>query len=75
MQNLLETGKVKAIGVSNFQITHLERLLSHPSCKVVPAVNQIEVRLFPILLSRLELGLTRLPSSSIPITPREFSVL
>lgn len=43
MQKLLGTGKVKSIGVSNFQITHLEKLLSDPSCKVVPAVNQIEV--------------------------------
>lgn len=34
MQKLPETGKVKNIGVSNFGITHLERLLSDPSCKV-----------------------------------------
>jgi glycerol 2-dehydrogenase (NADP+) len=43
MQNLLNTGKVKTIGVSNFQISHLKRLLNDPSCKVVPAVNQIEL--------------------------------
>ncbi|KAJ5168644.1 NADP-dependent oxidoreductase domain-containing protein [Penicillium canariense] len=43
MQSLLETGKVKTIGVSNFQVSHLEKLLSDPSCKVVPAVNQIEL--------------------------------
>lgn len=43
MQKLLETGKVRNIGVSNFQITHLDRLLNDPSCTVVPAVNQIEV--------------------------------
>ncbi|CAK7204846.1 hypothetical protein SEUCBS139899_007608 [Sporothrix eucalyptigena] len=43
MQKLLDTGKVKSIGVSNFQIRHLEKLLSHPSCKIVPAVNQIEL--------------------------------
>ncbi|KAL1908627.1 hypothetical protein Sste5344_005451 [Sporothrix stenoceras] len=42
MQKLLDTGKAKSIGVSNFQIRHLEKLLSDPSCKVVPAVNQIE---------------------------------
>jgi aryl-alcohol dehydrogenase-like predicted oxidoreductase len=34
MQKLVETGKVKNIGVSNFGITHLERLLADPSCKV-----------------------------------------
>ncbi|KIW90260.1 uncharacterized protein Z519_08904 [Cladophialophora bantiana CBS 173.52] len=43
MQKLLDTGKVKNIGVSNFQIRHLEKLLGDPSCKVVPAVNQIEL--------------------------------
>ncbi|KAL4779402.1 NADP-dependent oxidoreductase domain-containing protein [Aspergillus varians] len=31
------------IGVSNFGIVHLQQLLNHPSCKVVPAVNQIEL--------------------------------
>ncbi|KAL1859666.1 hypothetical protein VTK73DRAFT_7516 [Phialemonium thermophilum] len=43
MQKLLETGKVRNIGVSNFQIRHLEKLLNDPSCKIVPAVNQIEL--------------------------------
>ncbi|KAI5308582.1 hypothetical protein KEM55_005361 [Ascosphaera atra] len=43
MQKFLEAGKVKTIGVSNFQIRHIDRLLSDPSCKVVPAVNQIEL--------------------------------
>ncbi|RKP11515.1 putative GCY1-galactose-induced protein of aldo/keto reductase family [Piptocephalis cylindrospora] len=45
MEALLDTGKVKAIGVSNFDIPHLQRLLSH--CKVRPAVNQVE--LHPLL--------------------------
>ncbi|KAI1630240.1 glycerol dehydrogenase Gcy1 [Exophiala viscosa] len=43
MQKLLDTGKVKNIGVSNFVISNLEKLLKDPSCKVVPAVNQIEL--------------------------------
>lgn len=43
MQKLLENGKVKGIGVSNFQIRHLERLLDDPTCTVIPAVNQLEV--------------------------------
>ncbi|RKP15220.1 NADP-dependent oxidoreductase domain-containing protein [Piptocephalis cylindrospora] len=45
MEALLETGKVKAIGVSNFDIPNLEKLLK--VAKVVPAVNQIE--LHPLL--------------------------
>lgn len=40
MEKLLKTGKVKAIGVSNFSVKFLENLLKE--AKVVPAVNQIE---------------------------------
>ena len=43
MQKLPATGKVKAIGVSNFAIKNLEILLNDPSCKIVPAVNQVEL--------------------------------
>ncbi|MCJ1312968.1 hypothetical protein MMC25_006644 [Agyrium rufum] len=43
MQKLQGTGKVKNIGVSNFGIKNLEILLNDPSCKTVPAVNQIEL--------------------------------
>jgi len=43
MQKLPATGKVKNIGVSNFGIKNLEKLLNDPSCKTVPAVNQIEL--------------------------------
>jgi glycerol 2-dehydrogenase (NADP+) len=43
MQKLLATGKVKNIGVSNFGIKNLEKLLSDPSCKTIPAVNQVEL--------------------------------
>lgn len=43
MQKLLGTGKVKNIGVSNFVPRNLEKLLNDPSCKTVPAVNQIEL--------------------------------
>ena len=41
LEVLLEQGKVRAIGVSNFMVDHLTRLLD--TAKVVPAVNQIEV--------------------------------
>ena len=40
MEKLLDTGKVRAIGVSNFTIQRLNDLLSKTD--VVPAVNQIE---------------------------------
>jgi diketogulonate reductase-like aldo/keto reductase len=41
LETLLADGKVRAIGVSNFMVDHLTRLLDVAS--VVPAVNQIEV--------------------------------
>ncbi|ORY89807.1 NADP-dependent oxidoreductase domain-containing protein [Leucosporidium creatinivorum] len=40
MVKLLDSGKVKAIGVSNFTIKHLEILAA--ASDVIPAVNQIE---------------------------------
>lgn len=43
MQDLLATGKTKAIGVSNFSINNLKTLKSSPNFKIVPAANQIEV--------------------------------
>jgi diketogulonate reductase-like aldo/keto reductase len=41
LETLLADGKVRAIGVSNFMVEHLTRLLDVAA--VVPAVNQIEV--------------------------------
>jgi diketogulonate reductase-like aldo/keto reductase len=40
MEELYEKGLIRAIGVSNFLVHHLENFL--PECKVIPAVNQIE---------------------------------
>jgi diketogulonate reductase-like aldo/keto reductase len=40
MEKLYHEGKVKAIGVCNFEIEHLERLLNE--CEVKPVLNQIE---------------------------------
>ena len=40
MEALLDTGKVRAIGVSNFNVRKLKDLLS--KCTVIPVVNQIE---------------------------------
>lgn len=39
----LDPAKVKAIGVSNFSITNLEKLLLALTTKVIPAANQIEI--------------------------------
>jgi methylglyoxal/glyoxal reductase len=40
MEELYEKNRIKAIGISNFLIHHLENLLPH--CNIVPAVNQVE---------------------------------
>ncbi|RSL34798.1 aldo/keto reductase [Salibacterium salarium] len=40
MEKLYRDGKVKAIGVCNFDTDHLQRL--HDECEVTPAVNQVE---------------------------------
>ncbi|GAA2237947.1 aldo/keto reductase [Herbiconiux moechotypicola] len=41
LEAILESGRAKAIGVSNFTVDHLERLLAETD--VVPAVNQVEL--------------------------------
>jgi methylglyoxal/glyoxal reductase len=40
MEELYRQGRVRAIGVSNFLIYHLEYFLPH--CEIIPAVNQVE---------------------------------
>lgn len=47
------SGKVRAIGVSNFRVDHLEQLLE--CCRVVPHVNQIEMH--PLLRQQDIVGL------------------
>jgi diketogulonate reductase-like aldo/keto reductase len=44
MEDLLASGKVKNIGVSNFPILAIRDILSY--CKVKPAVNQMEIHPF-----------------------------
>ncbi|KAG8967452.1 hypothetical protein FRC05_002047 [Tulasnella sp. 425] len=41
MEKLLETGKVKSIGVSNFSVKTFDVLLPH--VKIVPVVNQVQL--------------------------------
>lgn len=43
MEELYREGKIKALGVSNFCIDHLEELLKN--CEIKPAVNQIEMHI------------------------------
>ncbi|TXT59566.1 MAG: 2,5-diketo-D-gluconate reductase A [Promethearchaeota archaeon] len=40
METLYEEGRVKAIGVSNFKISHLDQILNNS--EIIPTVNQIE---------------------------------
>jgi diketogulonate reductase-like aldo/keto reductase len=44
LERLYREGRIRAIGVSNFMVHHLDELLAHG--EVVPAVNQIEVSPF-----------------------------
>jgi len=41
MEKLVDTGKVKSLGVSNFSVQNLEKLLA--KAKIVPADNQVEL--------------------------------
>ena len=41
LEEFKKDGRAKSIGVSNFQVSHLERLAD--ACEIVPAVNQIEL--------------------------------
>ncbi|SCU78279.1 LAFA_0A05842g1_1 [Lachancea sp. 'fantastica'] len=43
MQKLPETGKTKAVGVSNVSVAQLQALINHKDTTVVPATNQVEV--------------------------------
>lgn len=43
MQPLVSLGLTKAIGISNFNIPKIEKLLSDPEVTIVPACNQVEM--------------------------------
>lgn len=40
LEKLYHDGRVKAIGVCNFEVEHLQRLMDE--CDIIPAVNQVE---------------------------------
>ncbi|KAK6529274.1 hypothetical protein TWF281_008453 [Arthrobotrys megalospora] len=42
LQEIVNEGKAKAIGVSNWSKRHIEELIAHPEVNITPAVNQIE---------------------------------
>lgn len=48
LETLYEQGRVRAIGVSNFHIHHLEDLMG--SCRIKPMVNQVEMH--PLLTQK-----------------------
>ncbi len=44
LEEIHKAGQAKAIGVSNYTIRHLKQLLK--SCRIKPAVNQVEIHVF-----------------------------
>ncbi len=56
LEKLYDEGRVRAIGVSNFQVHHLEELMAHS--RIVPMVNQVE--LHPLLAQTELLDFCRL---------------
>ena len=55
LEHLYEQGKIRAIGVSNFNIHHLEDLMGE--CRIKPMVNQVE--LHPLLAQKKLLAFCR----------------
>lgn len=57
LEQILAAGRARAIGVSNFLVPHLERLLAETS--IVPAVNQIELHPYYQRRDLVEFGRSR----------------
>ncbi len=66
LERLYKDGKVRAIGVSNFTVRHLQELYS--ACQVMPAVNQVEMS--PFLFKRTFWSIARYAIYWSPLTPR-----
>lgn len=43
LQEAVDSGKVKSIGVSNYGIKHIKELLAYPDLKFKPVINQLEL--------------------------------
>lgn len=43
LQDAVASGLVRNIGVSNYNVKHIEELLAYQDLKIIPAVNQIEL--------------------------------
>ncbi|EJP68778.1 NADP(+) coupled glycerol dehydrogenase [Beauveria bassiana ARSEF 2860] len=61
MQNEVQAGRVRAIGVSNFGIRNLRKLMSHPLCTTIPR----EYGIHCIAYSPLAFGLPKLHDHSV----------
>lgn len=40
LQDFYDMGLVRAIGVCNFDVKHLEQIIEHPRCRIVPMIDQ-----------------------------------
>lgn len=46
MEQMVVKGKVRNIGISNFNIWRTQKLLSHPNITIAPVINQVELNFF-----------------------------
>lgn len=67
MEKLIQLGKTRAIGVSNFTLEKVDRLLKN--CKIPPAVNQVIVIILRLLLVAMIFDTQIFRLNYIPIWP------